>query len=54
MSKFLVIEKPSGAMPLSMDSAEGEKMMKMFQSDFEYKINCKRREKSWEEVLTSI
>jgi muconolactone delta-isomerase len=45
MSKFLVIEKPSVVMPISMDAAQGEKMMKMFQSDFEYKINLQKEGK---------
>ena len=46
MSKFLVIEKPAGTPPpLSMDSPEGERMMKMWQSDFEYKIKLQKEGK---------
>jgi muconolactone delta-isomerase len=45
MSKFLVIEKPTGVPPVSMDSAEGAQMMKMWQSDFEYKIKLQKEGK---------
>ena len=45
MSKFLVIEKPAGTPPVSMDSAEGEQMMKMWRSDFEYKVNVQKEGK---------
>ena len=45
MSKFLVIERPSSPPPMSMDSAVGGQMMKMFQSDFEYKIKLQKEGK---------
>ena len=45
MSKFLVIEKPAGVPPVSVDSPEGIQMMKMWQSDFEYKVKLQKEGK---------
>ncbi len=45
MSKFLVIEKPAGVPPVSMNSTEGKEMMSMWQSDFEYKIKLQKEGK---------
>jgi hypothetical protein len=46
MSKFLVIEKMGTNVPVATpDSPEGAQMMKLFQSDFEYKIKLQKEGK---------
>ena len=45
MSKFLVIEKPASMAPMSPESSEGAQMMKMFQSEIEYKVKLQKEGK---------
>ena len=45
MSKFLVIEKPRPPQMASSDTSEGMQMMKMFQSEVEYKLKLQQEGK---------
>jgi muconolactone delta-isomerase len=46
MSKFLVIEKPATPPQMaSPDSPEGAQMMKMFESEIEYKVKLQKQGK---------